>query len=60
MRIIIEAIKALQKSLYSAATWRFSSLIHSDATDYVKISQQFYQDQSIDEIYSRAKENWEG
>ncbi len=59
MRIIIEAIKALQKSFYSAATWRFLSLIHGDATDYFKIFQQLYQDQSIDEIYIRAKENWE-
>ncbi len=58
--ITIKGIEALQKSLGSVATWRFLSLIHGDATDYVKISQQLYQDQSIDEIYSRAKENWEG
>lgn len=59
MGIIIEGIKALQKSLSSAAIWRFLSLIHCDATDYVKISQQLYQDQSIDEIYNREKENWQ-
>lgn len=57
--VTIKGIEALQKSLGSAATWRFLSLIHSDATDYVKISQQLYQDRSIDEIYNRAKENWQ-
>ncbi|MDJ0634096.1 MAG: hypothetical protein QNJ34_12975 [Xenococcaceae cyanobacterium MO_188.B29] len=56
--VIIKWIEALQKSLGSAATWRFVSLIHGDATDYVEISQQLYQDQSIDEIYNRAKANW--
>lgn len=59
LEIIIKGIKVLQKSLGSAATWRFLSLIHGDATDYVKISQQLYQDKSIDEIYNRAKENWQ-
>ncbi|MEM7756868.1 MAG: hypothetical protein AAF298_01870 [Cyanobacteria bacterium P01_A01_bin.40] len=56
--VTIKGIEALQQSLGSAATWRFLSLIHSDTTDYVKISQQLYQDQSIDEIYSRTKKNW--
>lgn len=57
--LTIRGIEALQESLGSASTWRFLSLIHGDATDYVKISQQLYQDQSIDEIYNRAKQNWE-
>jgi hypothetical protein len=57
--ITIKGIEALQKSLGSAATWRFLSLLHGDATDYVKISQRLYQDQTIDEIYDRAKLNWE-
>ncbi len=42
--VTIKGIEALQKSLGSAATWRFLSLLHGDATDYVKISQQLYQD----------------
>ena len=57
--VTIKGIEALQKSLGSAATWRFLSLLHGDATDYVKISQQLYQDQTINEIYNRAKKNWE-
>ena len=56
--VTIRGMEALQKSLGSAVTWRFLSLVHSEATDYVKVSQQLYQDQSIDEIYDRAKENW--
>ena len=56
--VTIKGIEALQKSLGSADTWRFLSLIHSDATDYVKVSRQIYQEQTIDEIYSRAKQNW--
>ena len=57
--VTIKGIEALQKSLGSADTWRFLSLLHGDPTDYVKISQQLYQDQIIDEIYNRAKKNWE-
>lgn len=56
--VTIKGIEALQKALGSSTTWRFLSLIHGDTTDYIKISQQLYQDQSIDEIYNRAKENW--
>ena len=56
--VTIKGIEALQKSLGSADTWRFLSSIHSDATDYVKVSRQIYQEQTIDEIYSRAKQNW--
>ncbi len=58
MEVTIKWIEALRKSLESSVTWRFLSLIHGDTTDYVKISQQLYQDQSIDEIYNRAKQNW--
>ena len=41
--VTIKGIEALQKSLGLAATWRFLSLLHGDATDYVKVSQQLYQ-----------------
>jgi hypothetical protein len=56
--VTLKGIEALQKSLGYAATWRFLSLVHGDATDYVKISQQLYQNQTVDEIYNRASQNW--
>ena len=56
--VTIKGINALQKSLGSTATLRFLSLLHDDATDYVKLSQQLYNEQTIDEIYNRAEKNW--
>ena len=43
-----------------AATLRFLALINQNPTDYVEISQQIYEGQRLDEIFSRAKQNWKG
>ncbi|KAM3098994.1 hypothetical protein ACKFKG_04170 [Phormidesmis sp. 146-35] len=42
------------------ATLRFLALINHNSTDYVEISRQIYEEQQLDEIFSRAKENWKG
>ena len=57
--IKIKGIKALYESLGSAATMRFLTLLHKTPTDYVEISKTIYQDQSIEEIFARAKQNWQ-
>ena len=54
-----KGIKALYESLGSAAAMRFLTLLHKTPTDYVEISKTIYQDQSIEEIFARAKQNWQ-
>ncbi|MBD2516728.1 hypothetical protein H6G93_17235 [Nostoc sp. FACHB-973] len=57
--IRVKGINALYKYLGSAAAMRFLTLLHKNPTDYVEISRTIYQDQSIDEIFTRAKQNWQ-
>jgi hypothetical protein len=58
--IRIKGIEALQKSLGSAAALRFLTLLHREPTNYVEVSQRLYEGQTIDEIFARAKQNWQG
>jgi len=56
----VKAIAALKQELGMAATLRFLALINQNSTDYVEISRQIYEEQQLDEIFSRAKQNWKG
>ena len=56
----MRAIAALKQELGVANTLRFLALIHQSPTDYVEISKQLYDNQSLSEIFIRAKENWKG
>jgi predicted RNA binding protein YcfA (HicA-like mRNA interferase family) len=38
---------------------KVGTLSHKTPTDYVEISKTIYQDQSIEEIFTRAKQNWQ-
>ncbi|MBD2181259.1 hypothetical protein H6S82_03195 [Planktothrix sp. FACHB-1355] len=58
--IMIKGIEALQKSLGSAAALRFLTLLHREPTNYVEVSRRLYEGQTIDEIFARAKQNWQG
>ena len=58
--IRIKGIEALQKSLGSAAALRFLTLLHREPTNYVEVSRRLYEGQTIDEIFARAKQNWQG
>ncbi|XWK85752.1 MAG: hypothetical protein U7127_16155 [Phormidium sp.] len=58
--IRIKGIEALQKSLGYAAALRFLTLLHREPTNYVEVSQRLYEGQTIDEIFARAKQNWQG
>jgi len=57
--ISLSGIEALNKALGPAAALRFLTLIHREPTDYVEISRRLYEDQTIEEIFERAKQNWE-
>ncbi|HGJ66438.1 TPA: hypothetical protein ENS27_13830 [bacterium] len=58
--IIISGIEVLNRSLGITNALRFLSLLHNEPTDYVEISKRLYDGQTIDEIFDRAKKNWEG
>ena len=56
--IRINGIDALNKILGPAAALRFLTLLHHESTDYVEISRQLYDGQTIEEIFERAKKRW--
>ena len=57
--IRMNGIEALNKALGPTGALRFLALLHHEPTDYVEISQRLYQDQTIDEIFERAKKTME-
>jgi hypothetical protein len=38
----------------------FLTLMHREPTDYVEVSRRLYEGQTIDDIFARAKEHWQG
>jgi hypothetical protein len=54
----ITGIEALNRVLGATAALRFLTLLHREPTDYVQISRRLYAEQTIDEIFQRAKVNW--
>ena len=58
--IRISGIDALNKALGPAGALRFLALLHREPTDYVEISRQLYDGQTIGEIFERGKKNWKG
>lgn len=57
--IRIRGIEVLNKALGPAAALRFLTLIHREPTDYVAISRRLYEGQTLDEIFTRAKKQWQ-
>ena len=58
LRVI--GIDALNKALGPAEALRFLALFHHEPTDYVDVSKKLYENQSVEEIFKRAKEHWRG
>ena len=56
----VAGIEALNKALGPAGTLRFLALFRSEPTDYVEVSRRLYENQSVEEIFKRARENWRG
>ncbi|NET55992.1 MAG: hypothetical protein F6K47_07420 [Symploca sp. SIO2E6] len=54
----VKAIALLKKELGMATTLRFLALMNQNSTDYVEISREIYEEQQLDEIFTRAKQNW--
>ena len=57
--IRVRGIEALNKALGPAAALRFLSLLHRQPTDYVEISRRLYEGQTVEDIFARAKEQWQ-
>lgn len=53
--IRVTGIEALNRALGPAAALRFLTLLAHEPTDYVEISRRLYQDQTVEEIFERAK-----
>ncbi|NER01864.1 MAG: hypothetical protein F6K17_04050 [Okeania sp. SIO3C4] len=58
--IRVKGMEALYESLGVAGALRFLSLLHREPTNYVDVSKRLYQEQTIDEIFARAGQNWQG
>jgi len=58
IELLISGIEILNKSLGVTNALRFLSLLHNEPTDYVEISKRLYDGQTIEEIFERAKNNW--
>ena len=53
-------VDALNKALGPVGAVRFLALFRSEPTDYVEVSRRLYENQSVEEIFKRAKEHWRG
>lgn len=56
----VRGIEALNEALGPVVALRFLSLLHREATDYVEISRRLYEGQTIDDIFERARKQWQG
>jgi hypothetical protein len=52
----VAGIDALNRALGPAETLRFLALFHREPKDYVEVSRRLYQNQSVEEIFKRARE----
>lgn len=56
----VRGIEALNKALGPVTALRFLSMLHREATDYVEVSRRIYEGQTIDDIFDRARKQWQG
>ena len=56
----VRGVDALNKALGPAEALRFLALFHREPTDYVDVSKKLYENQSVEEIFKRAREHWRG
>jgi hypothetical protein len=59
-QVKIQGIDILNREMGPVMALRFLSLLHREPTDYVNISRKIYKNQSVDDIFLRAKKNWKG
>ncbi|MCK4485424.1 MAG: hypothetical protein KAU38_01510 [Desulfobacterales bacterium] len=57
--IRVTGIEVLNRALGPAAALRFLTLLHREPTDYVEVSRRLYEGQTIEQIFERAKQQWQ-
>jgi hypothetical protein len=57
-KIRLSGIDALNRALGRVRALRFMTLIQGEPTDYVQISRRLYKNQSVAQIFERAKSTW--
>jgi GNAT superfamily N-acetyltransferase len=57
-KLKVVGMEALNKALGLESALRFLALYHSGPTDYVDVSKRLYENQSVEDIFKRAKEHW--
>jgi hypothetical protein len=56
----VRGIEILNQALGPATALRFLALLHREPTDYVEVSRRLYEGQTVDDIFERARKQWEG
>ena len=56
----MQGMDTLNKAIGPAKALRFLALYHRELTDYVEVSKKLYENQSVEEIFKRAKAHWRG
>jgi hypothetical protein len=57
-KIRLSGIDALNRALGHVRALRFMTLIQGEPTDYVQISRRLYKNQTVAQIFERAKSTW--
>lgn len=57
-KLNIKNTEILNNTICPHAALRFVTLLDREYTDYIEISSRFYENQTIDEIFERARMNW--
>lgn len=55
-----KGIETLNQILGPTNALRFLSLLSHDKTDYIEVSRRLYENQTVEEVFERAKTNWRG
>jgi hypothetical protein len=56
----VRGIEILNQALGPATALRFLALLHREPTDYVEVSRRLYEGQTVDDIFERARKQWQG
>jgi hypothetical protein len=56
----VRGIEILNRALGPATALRFLALLHREPTDYAEVSRRLYEGQTVDDIFERARKQWQG
>jgi len=56
----VEGKEGIDEAPGPAMAFRFLTLLHREPTDYIEVSRRLYEGQTIDDIFERARKQWQG